>query len=224
MIVTVVIAIIVGIVIPNLQAARISANEAAAVSTLKMFSVAQAQVITGGAIDSDNDGSGEYGFLQELSGVRNTRIDSTGDGIADSDGTDKLSPRAVSASLGAVLLRGRVQRSGYFFIMYLPGTLLQFRREPAPWGPYPGVSADEAANYWTCYAWPVSYRGTGRRAFLVNQSGQILACVNDKTHYSGIQGGPQRKAAIAPGEPNTMNARLAINTIGKDGNLWIVLQ
>ncbi len=83
MIVTVGIGVIVGMAIPGLRSARITANEAAAISALKTISVAQAQVRTGGAIDSDLDGSGEYGFFQELSGVRNTRIDSTGDGLAD---------------------------------------------------------------------------------------------------------------------------------------------
>ncbi len=74
-----------------------------------------------------------------------------------------------------------------------------------------------------CYAWPISYEGTGKRAFFVNQSGQILVCSNQRTHYSGTGNFPPRNAALAPGSPITMNGRLAINMIGYDGNFWRVL-
>ncbi len=107
--------------------------------------------------------------------------------------------------------------------MYLPDALLRGRREPAPASPYRNVSAAQAGNYWACYAWPVSYEGTGKRAYFVNQSGQILVCANDRTRYSGDGNYPFRRAALAPGSPITMNGRLAINMIGYDGNFWRVL-
>src|SRR5262245_65982285 len=73
MIVVAIIAIIASIAIPNLLSARLSANETAAVATLRNLSSAQAQVQASGSIDGDGDGSGEYGYFGELSGAFNTR-------------------------------------------------------------------------------------------------------------------------------------------------------
>ncbi|MFM7282746.1 MAG: type II secretion system protein, partial [Planctomycetia bacterium] len=76
MIVVAIIAIIASIAIPKLLAARLSANEAAAVSTLRSISSAQAQVQSSGAIDTDADGSGEYGYFAELAGSVPMRVSS----------------------------------------------------------------------------------------------------------------------------------------------------
>jgi len=51
---------------PNLLAARLSANETAAVATLRNIISAQAQ-FKGAKADTDNDGTGEYGGFVELS-------------------------------------------------------------------------------------------------------------------------------------------------------------
>src|SRR3982751_4539852 len=56
MIVVAIIALIASIAIPKLMAPRLSANEAAAIATLRSISSAQAQVQSSGAIDSDGDG------------------------------------------------------------------------------------------------------------------------------------------------------------------------
>src|SRR5438876_875707 len=68
MIVIAIIAIIAAIAIPNLLAARLSANETAAVATLRNIISAQAQFQQGAKADTDNDGTGEYGGFIELSG------------------------------------------------------------------------------------------------------------------------------------------------------------
>ena len=59
MIVIAIIAIIAAIAIPNLLAARLSANETAAVATLRNIISAQAQFQQGAKADTDNDGTGE---------------------------------------------------------------------------------------------------------------------------------------------------------------------
>ncbi|MFN0008549.1 MAG: prepilin-type N-terminal cleavage/methylation domain-containing protein, partial [Planctomycetota bacterium] len=69
MIVVAIIAIIAAIAIPRLMSARLSANEAAAISTLRSITSAQAQLQSSAAIDTDADGAGEYGYFGELSGV-----------------------------------------------------------------------------------------------------------------------------------------------------------
>ena len=68
MIVIAIIAIIAAIAIPNLLAARLSANETAAIATLRNIISSQAQFQQGAKADTDNDGSGEYGGFVELSG------------------------------------------------------------------------------------------------------------------------------------------------------------
>ena len=68
MIVIAIIAIIAAIAIPNLLAARLSANETAAIATLRNIISAQAQFQQSGKADTDNDGTGEYGGFVELSG------------------------------------------------------------------------------------------------------------------------------------------------------------
>src|SRR5262245_65358585 len=68
MIVVAIIAIIASIAIPNLLSARVSANETAAIATLRSISSAQAQVQASSAIDVDTDGAGEYGSFGDRAG------------------------------------------------------------------------------------------------------------------------------------------------------------
>src|SRR5687768_18471453 len=74
MIVIAIIAIIAAIAIPNLLAARLSANEPAAVATLRNIISAQAQFQQAAKADEDNDGTGEYGGFVEVSGVAAARM------------------------------------------------------------------------------------------------------------------------------------------------------
>ena len=60
MIVIAIIAIIAAIAIPNLLAARLSANETAAIATLRNIISAQAQFQQSAKADTDTDGTGEY--------------------------------------------------------------------------------------------------------------------------------------------------------------------
>src|SRR5512134_4174124 len=68
MIVVAIIAIIAAIAIPNLLAARLSANETAAIATLRNIISAEAQFQQSAKADTDNDGTGEYGGFLEMSG------------------------------------------------------------------------------------------------------------------------------------------------------------
>ena len=77
MIVIAIIAIIASIAIPNLLSARLSANESAAIATLRNIVSSQAQVQSQGAIDVDVDGIGEHGWFGELAASHNLR-DNTG--------------------------------------------------------------------------------------------------------------------------------------------------
>ncbi len=73
MIVIAIIAVIASIAIPNLLASRLSANETAAISTLRMLVTCQAQFQQRGLADEDVDGLGEYGTFAEMSGAVSVR-------------------------------------------------------------------------------------------------------------------------------------------------------
>ena len=66
MIVVSIIAIIAAIAIPSLLRARISANEASAISSLRTLSSAQISFQAGCYQDADSDGVGYYGTLAQL--------------------------------------------------------------------------------------------------------------------------------------------------------------
>src|SRR5262245_9960672 len=127
MIVVAIIAIIASIAIPKLMSARISANENAAIATLRSIASAQAQLQSSCAIDTDADGGGEYGFFGELAGTAGMRIY---DAAADDIGQDPaafLDPPILPTAFGDVQHDSSgsecvVERAGYLFKIYLPGT------------------------------------------------------------------------------------------------------
>ena len=109
MIVIAIIAIIAAIAIPNLLAARLSANETAAIATLRNIISAEAQFQQTAKADTDNDGTGEYGGFVEMSGGGVGRM------------TVVLSPPVLSGAFRVLNATGEVSRSGYFFRVYCPG-------------------------------------------------------------------------------------------------------
>lgn len=224
LVVTAVLAIIAAIAVPYVIPARITANETAAIATLKAIGSAQAEARSGNWIDSDSNGVGEYGFLQELSGVRNTRQDTDGDRVADDEGPAALSRPILQVAFGGLDGNGQLLRSGYLFRVYLPRSGPRFEGERSVTSSYRRVHAGEAENYWAVYAWPRTYGSTGKRAFFMNQTGQILACKNDRTRYSGSNS-PSSSAVIQRGTWTTrMNGSIALNSEGQDRNIWRVVR
>ena len=190
MIVVAIIAIIASIAIPKLMSARLSANEAAAISTLRSISSAQAQIQSSGAIDTDGDGGGEYAYFAEMAGTALLRIQDpaapAGPGLVSAAVTDVLNPSVLASAFGNVDANGRVSRSGYLFSMFLPdatpvgGGAIPGFAEAAGGGAAAG-SVPDANNceiLWACYAWPMDHNGTGNRAFFINQEGDLLQCQN----------------------------------------------
>jgi prepilin-type N-terminal cleavage/methylation domain-containing protein len=224
LVVTAVLAVIAGIAVPFVISSRITANEAAAIATLKAIGTAQTEVRSGNWIDSDSNGVGEYGFLQELSGVRNIRRARTRRGSADAEGTDALTPPFLAASFGGVDTQGQLLRSGYLFRVYLPRNDLRWLGESSRTRSYRRISSVNAENYWAVYAWPRSYGSTGKRAFFINQTGQILACGNGTTRYSE-NNPPEPEAVIMRGSASTgMDGPIAVNSEGNDRNIWRVVR
>jgi len=186
MIVVAIIAIIASIAIPKLMSARLSANEAAAIATLRSISSSQAQIQSSSAIDTDGDGGGEYGYFAEMAGTFPMRIGVAGVAAAGVPGVDELTPAVLSTAFGNVDANGFVSRSGYFFQMWLPdataGGLTPAIAENAVvgGGSTPGNFPDSnnAEILWATYAWPIDVQGTGNRTFFCNQEGDLLQTQN----------------------------------------------
>ena len=236
MIVVAIIAIIAAIAIPKLMSARISANENAAISTLRSIASAQAQLESSVAVDTDADGGGEFGFFGELSGAFPLRIY---DAVNDAPGVggapaDLLDPPILSTGFGDLVADGAgdgvVERQGYFFKMYLPDVTVAAGATAglteldvvAGGGADPASlpDSDNAEILWACYAWPVDAEKTGNRVFFINQEGELMQYDNRDQQYEGATG-PTFAAALVG---NTdMGADLGLTAMGfvaGDANTW----
>ena len=243
MIVVAIIAVVASIAIPKLMSARISANENAAIATLRSIASAQAQIQSASAIDTDADGGGEYAYFGELAGVANLRFfDPAGPG--QGIGPDPLDPAILPTAFGDIQDDGNdgvVERSGYYFKMFLPD---------AGAAPIAGVpeendvdggsaaaaipGADNCEILWSCYAWPVEAGSTGNRSFFINQEGDLLQTLNTGANaaafYDGFNTIPAFDAALSDESAADMSARLGITAMlvaagnaANDANTWTVV-
>jgi prepilin-type N-terminal cleavage/methylation domain-containing protein len=217
MIVVAIIAIIASIAIPNLLSARLTANETAAISTLRNLASSQAQLQASGAIDVDGDGAGEYGFFGELSG-----------GVSLRGTTSTVNPPVLSAAFRAVN-NSVVSRSGYLFSIYLPDENGLGIQEDTAGGAPTATDWDAAADFcettWCAYAWPINRGNSGNRVFFVNQQGDVLASQNRVALYSGQVTVPAPDAAfVSTVSTNQITGLVAANSTGKDGENWVVVQ
>ena len=203
MIVIAIIAIIAAIAIPNLLAARLSANETAAIATLRNIVSAQAQFQQSGKADTDNDGTGEYGGFIELSGEDVGRM------------AGVLVPPVLSGAFRVLNANGEVSRSGYFFKVFLPDDTGAPIAEPQTGFTAAIVNADLSETTWCAYAWPVNYNQSGNRTFFTNQGGDVTA--TEDSNYSGTNSGPAGDAGfVAAG----ITGQVAIGEAGTDTNTW----
>ena len=183
MIVIAIIAIIAAIAIPNLLAARLSANETAAIATLRNIISAQAQFQQSGKADTDDDGTGEYGGFIELSGAAAGRMAAV------------LVPPVLSGAFRVLNANGEVSRSGYFFRMYLPNAAgAGVGEPPAGYADDGTLDGDLAETTWCAYTWPVNYNQSGNRTFFTNQGGDVVG--TEAAAYSGTGNGPAPDAAF----------------------------
>ncbi len=226
MIVVAIIAIIASIAIPKLMSARLSANESAAVATLRSLSSAQAQLQSSAAIDTDADGGGEYGYFAELAGTVPLRVSNAGVPALGAANQDELNPSVLSAAFG-VVNNSIVSRSGYNFQMWLPGAtaggVTPGVAEAANGGAAAFPDSDNCEILWACYAWPMNVQNTGNRAFFVNQEGDLLQTQNrGAAAYDGVATTPTFDAAYTVA--GDMGSPLAIGVAGQDGNIWVPVQ
>ena len=192
MIVVAIIAVIASIAIPKLMSARISANENAAIATLRSIASAQAQIESACAIDTDADGGGEYAYFGELAGSAPLRI-WTAAGIALDGNGQTLDPPILPTAFADTFLdtnnEAVVERGGYVFKMYLPDVVAGGDIGAIPETGIAGTGGATAGNFpdpdngeilWACYAWPAEAEATGNRAFFINQEGDLLQTLNNE--------------------------------------------
>jgi len=221
MIVIAIIAIIAAIAIPNLLAAKLSANETAAIATLRNMASCQAQVQTSGRIDVDNDGIGEYGTFLEMTGTVNS-----GKAADRTAGTSKITPPILSPALaGVTATQGYVTKSGYAFVLFLPdtnGTNAGFAHEQGPAASFkvvPNVGTDMAETTWCSYAQPVARGNSGNRAFFVSQSGDVMQSSNELAKHQGTAATINGNSAF---RGIGISSQVAVGTAGNDTDVWKV--
>jgi len=201
-------AIVASIAIPNLMAARLSANESAAVSHLKNLVSAQAQFQASAVADRDGNGRGEFGTFGEMAGH------------AELPDGHLLEPPILGRMYAAVE-DGVVVRSGYVFRIALPGATGEPVAERTEGGPPLDVDVRMAEQYWIAYAYPVDPGATGGQVFFVDQTGHMLSSTNDSPDqlYS-IDVPPPLDAAFAANDRPLSNG----GHIGQDGGYWTLVQ
>lgn len=230
MIVVAIIAIIAAVAIPKLVSARISANENAAIATLRSIAAAQQQLQASAAIDTDADGGGEYGYFGELAGQDGVREYNGG---APQVGAITLDPSYLPVAFGNVVTDGAdgvVERQGYFFKMLLPNneaanpiTALPELATGGSGAGLPGSSNCEVM--WACYAWPVQSTKTGNRAFFINQDGDVTAYLNNGNGggpiYNGTTVTPGLYDAFSvAGDMGSEPALAAAGLAGQNATVW----
>ncbi len=238
MIVIAIIAIIAAIAIPNLLAAKLSANETAAIATLRNLTSCQAQIQTSGKIDVDNDGIGEFGTFLELTGTQGVRkgfVAASGTVPASASvgtGGTKVTPAVLSPSLANVDTNGFVTKAGYAFMIFLPDNTdvatasAKFAHETNTAGAY-GLSANVAIDLseqiWCAYGQPVARGNSGNRRFFVNQAADVMQSSNENAKAQGT-------GAVINGNSGFhfqlsgagITGRIAVGATGFDGDVWKV--
>ena len=190
-----------------------AANEAATIASLRSMAASQGQFQGNVIVDQDEDGEGEFGFLQELAGTALPR-----------GKTSPVYPPFLAKSFG-VTRNGVVTKNGYHFYIYLPGKDGAMGERDGN-APTDRGSANLQEKYWVCYAWPVEYQKTGTQVFAVNQGGTVIAATNTDGKYSGLTKKPLWNAAFVknPTEAQffqfTIELGLQPNKSG-DGLSWI---
>ncbi len=206
----------------------IATNEAAAISTMRSIAAVQTAFKTALDIDTNCDGVGEYGYFAELAGLAPMRI-----GVvapvscvpAAGGAANFLAPPLLRFPFGMVM-GSCVAHQGYLFQMWLPdmqaGGAVGARAEDWFGGkaaaPFP--DSITGGQFWCCYAWPISYNQTGRRAFVINQRGHMLGYANQSpSPFSGRFNSPPFDEAYVVADDMSSPLRIGLAG-GHSGSVW----
>jgi len=243
MIVIAIIAIIASIAIPNLLAAKLSANETAAIATMRNLISSQVMLQGSGKIDVDVDSNGEFGTFQELTGRVPVRAGFVSGAINGADYTSfgtQVKPPILSASLQQVDSIGWVTKAGFAFMIFLPdaSSTSVFVHEvntgtkdnPVPAfsvagqsGGVPRAGIDLSETLWCAYAQPVARGNTGNRAFFANHGNDVLQSINDIAQHAGTTTAIAGNSCFRNSGIGGFTAEAAVGTRGKDGDYWKIV-
>lgn len=162
MIVISVIAVISIVALPNVFNARLTANETAAIRTLKYIYLSQDSFREELEENADNDDSGEFGSFGKLSGAVPTSKGSPAD------------PPYLDERFKITDPNGVVESKGYRFRLFLPDKARKIEERVMN-------VVDEREGFYCVFAWPTIPGETGARVFFINQVGIAYARQVDKT-------------------------------------------
>jgi hypothetical protein len=195
----------------------IDQEEQQAIERLRALHRAQRSFVEQRHVDSDRDGRGEFGFIQELAGVR---LRSTRE--------QQRAPieALIETEMAAPYTRGEGygELGGYRYVLYLPGDQEALaERGPLPsWLP---VHADRSEQYYVAYAWPIEYARTGQRAFVIDQRGRLFFTLGGL--YAGGNIPPVEAAfsrqALMPRNALADSRQGVGDPTACDGQLWLPL-
>ena len=153
-------------------------NERLVVTALEQIVFAQRVAMHHNYVDANGDGKGEPLLLGEILGavpVRNTDREFEGN-------------RDLLARFDSRIAIGRARYAGYLFQVWLRG-------KNGDWVTDGSAVEPAADREWCCYAWPVHRGQSGRLAYFVDNSGEILASPNLRRMYEGHELTPEPDAA-----------------------------
>jgi len=221
----VILVVLLAIAIPQLITGRQQANENTAIGNLRALHVAQNTFASVHLVDQDDDDTGEFGLLGELSGEIIPRS------------RTKRFPRSKApfpgqfATGGSGGLDGCAVRTEYVYRIYLAAsddgagddkTLGGAREHPAP------TLADAKAidlqeTRYVTYAWPETVRHAGSRAFAATEKATVYSTAMGTVTYAGrgVVGALNVPAANALTTGPVFSSEPASGSRpGADGNRW----
>lgn len=239
MIVVAIIAIIAAIAIPAFLRARITANEGGAVATLKSIFTSEGLFQSGIIVDENQNGSGEYGTLGELTGAY-TRI-STANGGPAATGAGQIQAFITASLRPATTVTGGQaggagSKSGYLYAVMLPGAAVVTDTDATTANAAPAIAdAVFQESRFRAYAWPNVFNNSGIRCFAVNETGEVLTAPNVTAgttnqiyegNGTGTNGGPAADAAAntvapAPNDDTFFAGLFQSGGIGGDAQVWV---
>jgi len=200
MIVIAIVVILAVIALPNLLSSRVSANETAAIATMRTILGAQVTYQGSHSIDANNNGVGEYASMGDLSAS---------------------TPAFLPASFRNIDGNGWASKGGYYYAMYLLDSNGVGQGDLAGGGRGASVDADMSESFWVCYAWPIAHGKSGNRTFMVSWHGDVIATDGK---YDGSTFSPFAGAGFTGGGLQIDGAQLATSSTsmpnGRDAYDW----
>ena len=218
-----VLSILAAIAIPSMMRSPMTSNQTAAIGTLRTLVASQSQFRGAAVVDQDGDGTGEYGYFQELTGAAVPRT------VGDQMPADVRPGEYITHVLGKVSPNGVATKSGYHYYMYLPDGDGGALGESVPLPEGDAGCADDQETRFICYAWPAAFNSSGKRCFVVTVQGEVFQTRNvdasGRPVYDGIAKIPKADAALLKDHEGASDLSApfpdALNgEVGNDGQEW----